>query len=44
MMTLRELMKKVDDVSCVERVPSVIKIVESGSPVVSSLKMGMKLK
>ena len=44
MMTLRELMKKVDDVSCVERVPSVIKIVESGSPVVSSIKMGDEIE
>ena len=43
-MTLRELMYKVDDASRVERVPSVIKIVESGSPVVSSMKMGDEIE
>lgn len=44
MMTLRELMNKVEDVSRVERVPSVIGLIDSGSPVVSSEKMGAEIE
>ena len=44
MMTLHELMNKVDDASHTERVPSVVKILESGSPVISSVKMGDEIE
>lgn len=44
MMTLRELMNKVEDVSDVERVPSVLMQIDSGSPVVSSEKMGDEIE
>ena len=43
-MTLRELMNKVEDVSDVERVPSVLMQIDSGSPVVSSEKMGDEIE
>ena len=44
MMTLRELMNKVEDVSWVERVPSVIRLIDSGSPVISSEKLGDEIE
>ena len=39
MMTLRELMDKVDDASSIGRVPPVSQIIETGSPVVAAEKM-----
>lgn len=44
MMTLRELMNKVDDVSGVERVPSVVALLDTGSPVVASERMGDEIE
>ena len=39
-MTLRELMDRVDEAAWTERVPSVVMIMESGSPVAASERMG----
>ena len=44
MMTLREMMNKVEDVSWIDRVPSVVRLIDSGSPVVSSERMGDEIE
>ena len=40
MMTLRELMNKADEAAWVERVPSVVQLIESETPIICSEKMG----
>ena len=44
MMTLRELMNKADEAAWVERVPSVVQLIESETPIICSEKMGDEIE